>query len=644
MPPGQRTVCQKMVIPPQGNVKGNRVTDEQPSACIKPNSSEREPACSIVSHDGSSILSYTDSFELMHPGTSKSTEIEDGRIISSMSKQPESSRSFETGTLKLSESSRCILPQINSTLTESGNTVCNKNLDVTNISGEPTSETQKLFSGNHGDTHNLLLLGNQAEAHKILLPGNHELPQQTISNSIPMQTSDKLKDTLLLANMQQNNKDDYNPRQNSNRLFPVNTLLSGSVTNLPFVAQSVSGQLTHLSTINQSAVKDIMNFPLNTPVVPQFIPNIQSNLTAVKVTDKNQNVTSPVKSVQASLLYPDTLYNMSANNKTSPDKSMTVPNIPTPENITGLKANTDVNLLQGNANITPNCSVNVFLKQDKISPSNEGVGKTTKRKQKRSTCLKTQLENISLPDTPLKKVRVLTPELSARQSVVTMHPVTTSCQNKDMPANAQSVTSLITNFTTPSASNTAGFSLLKVQPVVLIDDPNQGKRKIFIEPGSLNGGDTCSKNLEHTNSLLDESNGHIVSTGSSVTKHVIDGKEKDKTKKTLSSKIDEITQRITKDDTIKQHTVQTSDCDQGNNVASCSNNSRITSTGNHSNTDSLNDSPSVSTPPSVEHLHDGDPSKLKGLILYYIYNVFVIVQIYIQCICYSADIYTMYLL
>ncbi|XP_060606719.1 uncharacterized protein LOC132759009 [Ruditapes philippinarum] len=619
-PPGQRTACQRVIVPPNVDLKGDRVMAEQLSESLKSTTTEREPACTTMSHDGSTILSQSERFEFIHAGTSKLTEIGDFGKLSTRSTQAESSRPFEKNALKLSESRSVVFPQLNSTLlTQSSGTgyhLFNKKLFVDNISGEPTSDTHNLLlPGNQADTHNLLLLGNQAETHRLLLPSNQGQPQQTISNSLTNQT-DNFKDAPVMTNIQQHDKVDCIPRQNSNKMMsPLNTLLSGQpVTNLPFVAHSVSGQFTNLPTINQSAVKDILNFPMNTPVVPQFLSNLQSNISPVKVTDKNPSVTSSAKLEQTtSLLCPDTLYNLFGNLKSSPVKTVPVSSVhvPNQENITGFKVNADFNLLQDNTQVSTNCSQNANLKQSSISTANEVVCKTTKRKQKRSTGPKLQTENTILQDTPVKKVRVLSPEFSANQTIVTMHQMTSSCQSKDI-SNSPSVTSMITNFSTPNVSNTAGFSLLKMPPVVLIDDPNHGKRKIFLESGSLNTADSCSKSLDHSKSLLDESNGQSVHSVSSVTKHALDGKEKDKTKKTLSSKIDEITQRITKDDAIKQHTVQTSDCDHDNNMTTCSNNSRTTPAGYHSNNDSLNnDSPNVSTPPSVEHLHDGDPTKLK---------------------------------
>lgn len=430
------------------------------------------------------------------------------------------------------------------------------------------------------------------------------LSEQITDSASAIQFPDRDKDLRLHSKSEQTNKEELTSSQNSNKTSLASSFLPGPLANLP--------------TINHSAVKDFISFSLNTHVLPQYIQPYQGNLSPLKLIDGTQdNVTTIKPAAVTNLVCQEKVVNsesLSVNQANCHLKSQQSTNTICQENITGVKTIARTSLLHETHAPNMNCQQNISL-QDQVPPAKEQVNKTTKRKQKRGSSAKPQSKNISLLESPSKKARMFEPQFTQNSAHNIDHSkaVPTGSQSKDATELGLAASEM-TDLSCSTVPSTTEFSLLKMQPVVLIDENSKSSRQVFIETGSVNQTNRSGKNvLENPRSLIFEPNTHLANTGSGTPKHVhvADAKEKDKTKKTLSSKIDEITQRIKKDDAIKQHTVQTSDDDKIENTSVCFGTSRSA----NMNVDSASveaGRQDMTTPPSAEPLSDGDPSKLKG--------------------------------
>lgn len=542
-----------------------------------------KPCTNGTTESGSTESSPTDTNKLIPIGTSDCLQTDADRLSlpdTSRIPQIDSGRSLQSGSTSLYKThfSRLSYPE-SSGLSQ-----------VTEKRGFPTAASS--FS--------------TLDVNRLSHSGNTALTEPRLNNALPFLFPERGKEIHQQAEIGHSDKT-LASQQTSSKATVISSILPGPLTNLP--------------TINHSAVKDFISFSLNTNILPQHTQPYQTNMAPGRITDVSQNSIPTPKSTTGSSLGCQVdcqvagSASLSANLKNCPIQTVLSSGYSIcQENILGYKASSGTSLKQERAVSYLNDQQNIKLNHDQEVLAREHNNKTAKRKQKKSSSSKPQLEKDSAVEFPIKKVRKSEPSLSLNSTHMNGHSETVPVSEQDKELTAVNpVSSVVASLTSPVIPTAANFSVLKIQPVVLIDESNESSRKVFIETGTGNPTNTSSKNAR---SLLSDSDIQLASTCSGQTRqgHGADTKEKDKTKKTLSSKIDEITQRIKKDDAIKQHTVQTSEGDTDvNNVVSLGTpRSGATTVCNH--VDSPNAEISrqdMTTPPSAEHLADGDPSKLK---------------------------------
>ncbi|KAL4241092.1 hypothetical protein ACF0H5_001870 [Mactra antiquata] len=188
--------------------------------------------------------------------------------------------------------------------------------------------------------------------------------------------------------------------------------------------------------------------------------------------------------------------------------------------------------------------------------STEQVTKT-KRKPKRRSEIQAKPDPLEFMG---KKAKVYESLLNPNSLVTIVPP--TACNDitasQVVKVTASSISDNGRNSTSSDSNvGSTGISLLNMQQVLLLNDTNIGdiqSQNVYIESPISGHPMKRAVTETHRSSTLEPTGMTSLISGNKFTS---DTREKDKTKKTLSSKIDEITQRITKDDAIKQHTVHT---------------------------------------------------------------------------------------
>lgn len=323
-----------------------------------------------------------------------------------------------------------------------------------------------------------------------------------------------------------------------------------------------------LPTIDQVTVRDMIRLPLGTQILPHVSEFNQDSVQH----DMSYSISpsSKINSDHSTLPTVTCANSPSAKLSTEPivseslleSKHLTVADT----SLLGVKFLTDSNILHGNRDLYTRGISEVPLQMNTagdnsdsvsmVTKCKEQVSKPTKRKQKRRG--QTQSNLPVYAEFKGKKTKVYESLLSP-DTVVTLVPTTSTSvvSTSNQVKGSVSVLGDSEKNDVQSDSSVGNISLLNMQPVLLLNESNMADitpQNVFI--GSAIHGHPIKKSVpESTKSSTVEMSGMTSLIGQN--KCVVDPKEKDKTKKTLSSKIDEITQRITKDDAIKQHTVHT---------------------------------------------------------------------------------------